>query len=373
MQGMRRFWLIPLFLWISLVSAAEIHTDLHIFWAKGCPHCESALEFLAPLPQSYPGLVIHRHEVSENQANLDLLIRIAKARGIQEVGVPLLVLGDEVFVGFGEYSGAMLKSRLDACRQIRCQTRLETPANTPPPSSSAQLNPRHLSLPLLTITLAAADGFNPCAMWVLLFLIGLLLGMENRARRWLLGCTFIAASALVYFLIMTAWLKTLLLIGAARWLRIAIALVALLTGAWSIRVFLQKEQACRVTAAPARRAVLEKLKQLALSGSLPIALTGITLLAFAVNVVELLCSAGIPAVYTQYLALQQLPDWQHYGYLGLYIVVFMADDLLIFVGAMLALEITGLGQRYSRWSKLIGGLVLIIIGMLMLLKPEWLM
>lgn len=108
-----------------MASAAEIRTDLHIFWAKGCLHCENALEFLRPLPQSYPGLVIHAHEVSENQANLDLLIRIASAHDIREVGVPLLVLGDDVMVGFGESSGPMLRSQIEACRQINCQTRLE--------------------------------------------------------------------------------------------------------------------------------------------------------------------------------------------------------------------------------------------------------
>jgi len=368
-----RLFLLPLFFWISVVSATEIHTDLHIFWAKGCLHCEKALEFLAPLPQTYPGLVIHQHEVSNNQANLDLLISIATAHDIKEVGVPFLALGDEVFVGFGESSGPMLRSRIEACRQQQCQTRLESPAKPERQSDQSGLNPHNLSLPILTMTLAAADGFNPCAMWVLVFLIGLLLGMESRPRRWLLGGTFIAASALVYFLIMAAWLNTLLLIGAALWLRVGIALVALATGVWSIKAFLQKEAVCTVSAAPARRAVLEKLKKLAQSSSLPLALAGITLLAFAVNVVELLCSAGIPAVYTQYLALQQLPSWQHYAYLGFYILIFMADDLLIFFDAMLALEITGLGQRYNRWSKLIGGLVLLVIGTLMLLKPEWLM
>lgn len=373
MNGARHFWLLPLLFWISVVSAAEIQTDLHIFWAKGCPHCEKALEFLAPLPQTYPGLVIHQHEVSNNQANLDQLISIASAHNIKEVGVPLLVLGDEVFIGFGETSAAMLKTRIESCRNIHCQTRLKAPSDTTAQPDADRLNPRHLSLPLLTITLAAADGFNPCAMWVLVFLIGLLLGMTSRSRRWLLGGAFIAASALVYFLIMAAWLNTLLLIGAALWLRVGIALLALVVGAWSVRTSLQKEQICTVSAAPARRAVLEKLKQLALSASLPVAIAGITLLAFAVNIVELLCSAGIPAVYTQYLALQQLPSWQHYGYLGLYILVFMADDLLVFVGAMLTLEITGLSQRYSRWSKLVGGLILLVIGALMLLKPEWLL
>lgn len=324
-------------------------------------------------------MCIHSHEVSRDQTQIDLLIRLAKRYQISEVGVPFIVLGNEVHVGYqdDETTGKMLKSRIEACRQIACQTPLDAPPaqSTPPaePSNPDQLNPRNLSLPMLTITLAAADGFNPCAMWVLVFLIGLLLSVESRPRRWLLGGTFIFASTLVYFLIMAAWLNTLLYLGAVLWLRIAIAVLALFAGTGSIRASLRKEQACSVTAAPARRAVLERLRKLALSASLPLALVSISLLAFAVNIVELLCSAGIPAVYTQYLALTPLPLWQHYAYLGLYILVFIADDLLVFVSAMLALEMTGIGQRYTRWSKLAGGLILLVIGVLMLLKPEWLM
>lgn len=375
-----RWFLLSILLFYSIGAyAAEVHTDLHIFWAKGCPHCEKALAFLNPLPQTYPGLRIHSHEISGNQTQIDLLIRLAKQRQITEVGVPLIVLGNEALIGYqdDETTGEMLKSRIEACRKIACQTPLDelpVPSTIPVETSNPdQFNPRNLSLPMLTITLAAADGFNPCAMWVLVFLIGLLLGVESRPRRWLLGGTFIVASSLVYFLIMAAWLNTLLYLGAALWLRIAIAVLALFAGAGSIRASLRKEQVCTVTAAPARRAILERLRKLALSASLPLALVSISLLAFAVNIVELLCSAGIPAVYTQYLALNPLPLWQHYAYLGLYILVFMADDLLVFVSAMLALEMTGIGQRYTRWSKLAGGLILLVIGLLILLKPEWLM
>ena len=96
-------------------------------------------------------------------------------------------------------------------------------------------------------------------------------------------------------------------------------------------------------------------------------------LAFAVNLVELLCSAGIPAVYTQVLALSNLPVWQYYAYLALYILVFMLDDLFVFVVAMKTLQVTGATTRYVRYSHLAGGAVLLAIGALLLLRPEWLM
>lgn len=386
-KKMRRLFWLPLLLLWALAAWADPapRVDLHVFWSKGCPHCEKALVFLEPLPQRYPSLHIHRHEVSQDRNSRELLIQVAKQYQLRDVGVPLFVVGEEVLIGYQDdaSTGSLLKSRIEACLQAACQTRIASSIWPAQASAShiasiqlpffGQIELQKLSLPVLTIVLAAADGFNPCAMWVLVFLIGLLLGVESRARRWLLGGTFIAASALVYFLIMAAWLNTLIFFGGVVWIRMAIALVALVAGIWALRDFFRNEAVCKVTAVPARRALLERMRSLALSSSLPLALLGIALLAFAVNVVELLCSAGIPAVYTQYLALSSLPAWQHYAYLGLYIVVFMADDLIVFSGAMLALEITGLNQRYTRWSKLAGGVVLLIIGIVMLLKPEWLM
>ena len=386
---LRHLLLLPILLLGFGVAQAEPvapTAEVHIFWSRGCPHCEHALSFLDPLAKSTPGLRIVRHEVGGNPQNLGLLTELARHHKIEQPGVPFIVLGDEVFVGYQNdaTTGQMLKSRIEACLRAGCVTRLDS--DSPPPTTTkaplpasvhlpllGEVDLNQLSFPVLTIVLAAADGFNPCAMWVLVFLIWLSLGIKSRLRRWLLGGTFIAASALVYYLIMAAWLNTLLLLGAVFWLRTGIALLALIMGVWSLRDFYRNDQTCKVTAAPARRAILDKLRNLALSASLPLALIGITLLAFAVNVVELLCSAGIPAVYTQYLALSQLPAWQHYAYLGFYVLIFMANELIVFFLAMLTLEIRDIGQYVTRWSKLIGGLVLLVLGILMLLKPEWLM
>lgn len=95
-------------------------------------------------------------------------------------------------------------------------------------------------------------------------------------------------------------------------------------------------------------------------------------LAVAVNLIELLCSAGIPAAYTQVLALSGLSAAAYYGYLMLYISVFLLDDAIVFVAAMLTLQATGLAATYSRYSHLIGGVVLVGVGPLLIFRPEWL-
>jgi hypothetical protein len=233
---------------------------------------------------------------------------------------------------------------------------------------------RRLSLPALTVLLAALDGFNPCAMWALVFLIGLLLGMRDRARMWVLGSAFIATSAFVYFLFMVAWLNVLLFLGAVVWVRAAIGLVALAGGAYWIReYFVNTEAVCKVTAPAGRRQVFERLRTLAAERSFLPALAGIVLLAFAVNLVEAVCSAGIPAVYSQVLAMNRLPAWQYAAYIALYILVFMADDLLVFVAAMKTLQVAGLSGKYTRASNLIGGVLLLTLGALLLLRPDLLM
>jgi hypothetical protein len=233
---------------------------------------------------------------------------------------------------------------------------------------------KNLSLPAITVVMGALDGFNPCAMWVLLFLISLLIGMENRRRMWALGMTFIAASAFVYFLFMAAWLNALLFLGLVPWVRTGIAALALAAGGYQLHSYCTKpESGCSVMGEERRKRMFARIRGIISQKAFPLALVGIVGLAFAVNLIELLCSAGLPVIYTQILAMTNLPMWQYYGYLILYILIFMLDDLFVFIIAMKTLQMVGITTKYARLNHLIGGILMIIIGLLLFLKPEWLM
>lgn len=237
-----------------------------------------------------------------------------------------------------------------------------------------EISIKNLSLPIITILFGALDGFNPCAMWVLLFLISMLMGMENKKRMWILGSVFLVASASVYYIFMAAWLNLLLFIGFIFWIRAGIGIVALLGGGFNLKEYFKNpEGACKVTGTEKRQKVFQRLKEITQQKSFWLALGGIVILAFAVNLVELICSAGLPAVYTQILAMSNLSTWQYYAYIGLYILVFLLDDLIVFFVAMTTLHITGATTKYSRFSHLIGGILMIIIGLLLIFKPGWLM
>jgi hypothetical protein len=95
----------------------------------------------------------------------------------------------------------------------------------------------------------------------------------------------------------------------------------------------------------------------------------IVALAFAVNSIEFVCSSAIPAVFTQVLALKQLPMLEYYFYILLYDLFFMLDDLIIFGLAAFAVS-RSIGQSYTKWSKLFGGIIMLILGLLLLFFPH---
>ena len=356
---------------------------------------------------------IHYFEAWNNRDNAKILSQIGQKLGISVAGVPMLFISDQAIIGYysdkitgKQISDLIARYEKEACSDIvgsiigvdtkpgecthacdagdsecihdcGCQADQAQNSNNSPSIIGVpffgEINVQKVSLPILTFLLAAADGFNPCAMWVLMFLISLLLGIENRRRMWVLGSVFILASGAVYFLFLSAWLNLFLFLGFVFWIRISIALVALASGVWHLKEAWDSREGCPVTEGEKRRQVFYRLKVLVLEKNFWIAISGIIVLAAAVNLVELVCSAGLPAVYTSVLSLADLATWQYYAYLLFYILIFMLDDLFIFIVAMTTLRMKAVSSRYTKWSGWVGGVIMIIIGLLLIFKPGWIM
>jgi glutaredoxin len=398
------FLLVGLFSIFPTRVLATNNVDLYLFWGDGCPHCAKEKAFLAKILPNYPSAKLNTYEIYHSQANVDLMQQAADKLNVDAGGVPFLIIGDKDFVGYADgTTDKEIESQIKHCLENSCsdsvasilkstsentenkdtetkeqridnseKTKTEKLINLP---FIGEVDAMNFSLPILTIFMGAVDGFNPCAMWVLLFLISLLLGLKSRRRMWLLGVTFIVASAFVYFLFMAAWLQLILFLGFIVWVRTLIGLLAVTAGGFNLKSYIKEknDSGCKVTGGEKRQLVFAKMKAIAQQNSLWLALGGIILLAFAVNLVELVCSAGFPAVFTQVLSLSDLASWQYYGYILLYIFFFMIDDIIIFAIAMFTLKATGISTKYGKWSKLIGGVLMLILGILLIFKPEWLM
>lgn len=378
---------------------AENAANGYLFYGLGCPHCAREKVFLDIMKEKYPEFQVKEFEVYYNRENARLFERVAKNLGEESNGVPFLVIGEKSFVGFGEgVTDRAIEAKIVDCIEKGCGDKVaqiiqgENKTQSDPPAPSQEVKSEAdamksvelpilgvkelsaLSLPILTIVLAALDGFNPCAMWTLLFLISLLLGMKSRRRMWILGLSFIAASAGVYFLFLSAWLNLFMFLGYVVWIRAIIGAVAVAAGVYYLRDFyINRNGACQVMNNEKRQKTFARLAEITKKQSLSVAVLGIVLLAVAVNMVELVCSAGLPAVYTQILSLSPLAKWQYYAYLLVYVLIFMLDDMLVFAAAMWTLKNTGLESKYSRYSHLIGGVLILVIGILLIFKPEALM
>ncbi len=378
-------------LFIPAKIEAQEKVSLHLFWSYGCPHCQKEKIFLAKLVEKYPQLEIKDYEVSSSQTNAALLKKAGDSLGVNVSGVPFTVIGQEYFVGYlnDETTGKEIEAAVNCALENGCQDvvgslfsrneesdqdKVKGAADIIEVPIFGQLDTKKLSLPVLTFVIALLDGFNPCAMWVLLFLISLLLGMKDKKKMWVLGSVFIVASGFVYFLFLSAWLNLFLFLGWVTWIRILVGLVALGAGGYYLWDYItNKSGACRVMGSKKKQKVFDNLKKVTQKKQLGLAVLGMIVLAFAVNLVELVCSAGLPAIYTQVLSLANLPTWQYYLYLIFYILIFMLDDLVVFFVAMTTLKITGLSTKYSRFSHLFGGILIFIIGLLLIFKPEVLM
>ncbi|MFH1979311.1 MAG: hypothetical protein ABII97_02935 [Patescibacteria group bacterium] len=384
---------LSIFLFPAFAFAQEQTVKIYFFESELCPFCAKEKAFLDKLMSEMPNIEILDFELSKNQKNADLLKKIGKELSVSVENIPITFIGNRYFTGYAndEITGKLIVDLINeniknGYPNIVGQLVMEEiPQNNMGGISQkisekvkipffGEIETKKVSLPFLTIAIAAVDGFNPCAMWVLIFLISLLLGMKDKRKMWILGLVFIAASALVYLLFLSAWLNLFLFLGFVTWVRIVIGLVAVGSGVYYLKkYFTDRADVCVVSESNRQQKIFNKLKKIAQEKHFWLALTGIILLAFAVNLVELICSAGLPAIYTNVLSFSDLSVVQHYSYLLLYVLIFMLDDIIIFAIAMFTLKNVAFTKKYSRASAFIGGILITLIGLLMLFRPEWLM
>src|SRR3989338_204629 len=361
------FLLLAIFLLLPTSFAQEQKeekTEIILFYSKDCPHCHEEIVFLNKLMSKYP-IELKLYEVKYNRENLDYFIKFAKEHNIEANTVPLTFINGEIIIGFRdeETTGKQIE------RLILKQNQKHDIVNI----FGREINLQLLSLPALTFILGIMDGFNPCAMWVLAFMLALLISSGSRKKLWLIGGTFIFVSGIVYYLFMAAWLNAFLFIGYIRITQLIIGLLSIVAGVYYLREFYKQRKApvCEVVPTKQKEKIIDRIKNIVSPKAiLPATIIGVVILAFTVNLIELLCSVGLPAIYTRILTMNNLPALTYYVYMLFYIILYMLDDIIIFLIATFTLSHIGFAGKYSKYMHLIGGLLILLLGFSMLFKPE---
>ena len=388
---------LTLLLSLSLImrasGAVESPVDIEAFVRDGCPHCQQAEQFLTELQREQADLRIVIRNITEAPAALQRLQQIAESRQAGPIRLPTFLVRGEYIVGYSEQVGSdrLIRSALRAdLRKTEnpdpetgsCEVQISESCDAPVsqqagPESEVfavnlfgrRIDLEEVGLPAFTLAMGVLDGFNPCSMWVLILMISMLAPMQNRPRMLAVAGTFVVVEGLAYFVFMAAWLNLFLLIGLSRGSELAIAAIAVLAGAINLKDFwafgVGVSLSIPVSAKPG---IYNRIRRILQAENLAGAIMGAIVLALLVQIVELLCTSGFPALYTRILTLRELSELDYYGYLLLYNLAYMFDDVMVLGIGIMTLSQNRLQEKHGRWLKLLSGLVMVALGLYLFLR-----
>jgi glutaredoxin len=374
-----------LLLMVTSLGYADTPVDIEVFVREGCPHCAKAETFLHTLQQEQPALKIVIIDISKQADALERLQLLAKNQGIKTVRIPAFQIRGQLLIGYSDETstGQLIRDVLaqtqtvnnnqDSSGSCEAEQAVSCEATAPAKPTFAvnflghKLSLEEVGLPLFTLAMGLLDGFNPCSMWVLLLVISLLAPMNNRLRMLAIAGTFVAVEGIAYFMFMAAWLNLFLLIGLSRLSEIAIAVIALVAGLLNLKDFWRFGWGVSLSIPNAAKpAIYERIRNILQAKNMTAAIIGAVILAVLVQIVEFMCTSGFPALYTRILTLKQLDTVSYYGYLLLYNVAYMLDDLIILSIGVITLSQHRLQEKEGRWLKFISGLTMVGLGIYLL-------
>jgi len=369
--------------WYAQTGAGGFNVNLYFFWSKKCPHCREAVPFVERLDKKHDWLTVYSRELTEHPEYVDQYIAMAAQLGQEARSVPAFMWCGNMLVGYDnpDNMGQFLEQEIIKCykwlKTNNAQAKpaldnlFDNPVITVPLLGTLSL--KDYSLPVYAVILAGLDAFNPCAFFVLLFLLSLLVHAKSRQRMLIVGGVFVLFSGLMYFLFMAAWLNVFLLMGTINAITIAAGVMAVAMASLNIKDYFWFKKGVSLSIPEGAKPTLyQRARKLVTAGSLPgMIFAAMGLAAFA-NLYEFLCTAGFPMVFTRILTLEALPTLTYYLYLVLYNVIYILPLLVIVIVFTLTFGVKKLQQAQGRQLKLLSGLMMLLLGLVLILAPDWL-
>ncbi|USD36360.1 MULTISPECIES: cytochrome c biosynthesis protein [Ferrimonas] len=402
--------------WFSKGADDQPVVNLYFFWSETCPHCAEAHPFITEkLLAHYPWIQLKDHKVSDPETRQHWQ-HIAQLTGSQTNSVPFMAVCGTPIVGYTseQTTGQFLEAQLRSCYQrlggdlsdspaiagtsadadLSLNTSLDLSAQcgegdegtcgvselAVPAVQPVELpfvgvvNPEKLSLPMLTVVLAGVDAFNPCAFFVLLFLLSVMVNAKSRGRMLIVGGIFVFFSGLIYFLFMTAWLNLFQLLGNGSdggWIILAAGILAIIAGGINVKeFFLNRGEVSLSMSAENRTGLIKRMGKLSSASSMAAMIAGTTVLAVLANAYELLCTAGFPMIYTSVLSMHDLSESTRYLYLVLYNVVYVIPLAAIVTVFAMTMGKRKLTEKEGQTLKLMSGVMMLGLGGTLAVNPN---
>lgn len=372
---------------LGVATSADAASDgddvvVEVFWGDGCGFCERLLDHLDELATRQPGFVVETYEVWYDADNLRYLQRRGAELGVSVEAVPFtIVAGEDSWLGFSP----TIARQIDAAIAARVDTPTTgdptTPGTPVPPPDGDEVivdvplvgavDVEGRSLVLTTALIAFVDGFNPCSLWVLTVLLALVLHTGSRRRVAMIGGSFLVVTTLVYGLFLVGIYGALTFVSALGWIRVAVAAFALVFGLVNVKDYLWFRVGPSFTIADQHKpGIIRRARGLIRPGmSLPAAMAGAAAMAVGVSLIEIPCTAGFPVIWSDRLSAAGVSGAMFALLLGLYLLIYLVDELLVFGAAVVTMRVTKLQEHHGRALKLVGGMVMIAIAVTILVDP----
>ena len=370
--------------------------EIEMFDRLECKHCQDAHAFFEDLGEERDDFVVNYYDISVEE-NRELWDTVTELEGIPKV-TPIILIGDTILEGFDRPSttGVMIESLLDSMTEDysfeeiiemggtgnvqsihggtcegdeTCSPDAYQPLLVNIPLLGTR-DVKQYSLPVMSFVLGFIDGFNPCAMWVLVTFLIVLMQVGNRKRMWQIAGLFILAEAIMYYLILNVWFGVWDFIGLDRIVTPIVGILAMGGGLFFLWEGWKYDGTCVVTNTKQRRTIREKIKDLAAGELTLVTILGVLGLALSVNIIEFACSVGIPQAFTKVLEINGLGFLESQLYMAIYILFYMIDDLIVFGIALYSFEKIGMTTKYSKITNIIGGILMLLLGTLLVFAPE---
>ncbi|MCW8923007.1 MAG: hypothetical protein OQK69_05180 [Gammaproteobacteria bacterium] len=355
---------------------------LYFFWSEKCPHCLNARPDIIEIDKEFPWLKLHSLELVQHPENIKTFVNMSAVLGKEAKTVPTFMFCGNSITGYDDKNttGQLLKAYLLACYQFAREYEPDngiafafdqdkiTTVDIP---LLGNVSAGDFSLPVLTVLIAGMDAFNPCAFFVLLFLLSMMVHAQSRGRMAMVGGVFVFFSGAIYFLFMAAWLNLFIYLGELRVITLVAGVVAILIAAINIKDFFWFKKGFSLSISDnAKPKLFDRMRNLLRLDSLPTVLFATVVLAVIANSYELLCTAGFPMVYTRILTLRALPAETYYLYLLLYNLIYIVPLMTIVVLFTIKLGSRKLSEHEGMVLKLLSGVMMLLLGSMLITSPE---
>lgn len=358
---------------IKKYKAKSADATFYFFYSHQCPHCKKARPLVDAWESKYTQIKFRRLEVLRDSENRALFENICNNLKINNPGVPTFTIGGSYVTGYevGEHEELIekmiteyLAGNPDAVQNASSDTTVDVPF-------LGKLDANLISLPSFTLIIGLLDGINPCAIWVLMFLLTLLVNTKSRKKLIMIGTVFVVASGVVYFMFMTAWLNIFLFMGITETVTILLGVVAIVMGLINLKeFFFFKKGVSLMIPEKAKPKLFKRMRGVMGAENVVLGLIGTIVLAFFVNLIELGCTIGLPAIYTRVLSISDISPLKKYLYMALYNVYYVIPLAIIVIIFVITMGKYRFEEKYAKILKVVSGILMLTLGLILVIKPE---